>query len=86
MTFTHMPTRFSDYVSHLDFVSSAEGFVFLSALLVSRVYLGAVREDGTGLRVKLWRRTLKIYNYHLLMPAFAFTAAAAFVKKSSVAG
>jgi hypothetical protein len=78
MTFTHMPTRFSDFVNQpIGFVSSAEGFVFLSALLVSRVYLREAQEDTSGLRVKLWRRTLKIYGYHLLMLTFAFTVAAA---------
>jgi hypothetical protein len=83
MTFAHMPTRFSDYVNQpFGFVSSAEGFVFLSALVVSRVYLGDARGDETGLRVKLWRRTLKIYSYHLLMLAFAFTAAAAFAAET----
>jgi hypothetical protein len=83
MTFTHMPTRFSDLVNQpFGFVSSAEGFVFLSALLVSRVYLRDAREDATGMRVKLWRRTLKIYSYHLLMLAFAFTAAATFAAKT----
>ena len=83
MTFTHMPTRFSDYVNQpFGFVSSAEGFVFLSALLVSRVYLGDAQQNETGLRVKLWRRTLKIYSYHLLMLAFAFTAAAAFAVRT----
>ena len=83
MTFTHMPTRFSDYVNQpFGFVSSAEGFVFMSALLVSRVYLRDAREDVTLLRAKLWRRTLKIYGYHLLMLAFAFTAAAAFAART----
>jgi hypothetical protein len=78
MTFTHMPTRFSDFVNQpIGFVSSAEGFVFMSALLVSRVYLREARQDGAGLRVKLWRRTLKIYAYHLLLLTFAFTVAAA---------
>jgi hypothetical protein len=83
MTFTHMPTRFSDFVNQpFGFVSSAEGFVFLSALLVSRVYLRDAQEDSTGVRVKLWRRTLKIYGYHLLMLTFAFTAAAAFAART----
>jgi hypothetical protein len=78
MTLTHMPTRFSDFVNQpIGFISSAEGFVFLSALLVSRVYLREAQEDESGLRVKLWRRTLKIYGYHLLLLAFAFTVAAA---------
>ena len=52
------------------FVSSAEGFVFMSALLVSRVYLRDARQSEGGLCGKLWRRTLKIYGYHLLMLAF----------------
>jgi hypothetical protein len=54
----------------------------MSALLVSRVYLRNAREDGTELREKLWRRTFKIYSYHLLMLAFAFTVAAAFAAKT----
>jgi hypothetical protein len=83
MTFTHMPTRFSDFVNQpFGFVSSAEGFVFLSALLVSRVYLREAQEGEARLRVKLWRRTLKIYCYHLLMLTFAFTAAAAFAEET----
>ena len=83
MTFTHMPTRFSDVVNQpFGFVSSAEGFVFLSALLVSRVYLRDTAQDESRLRERLWRRTLKIYGYHLLMLAFAFTAAAAFAAKT----
>ena len=72
MTFTHMPTRFSDFVNQpVGFVSSAEGFVFLSAMLVGTVYLREAMEDVSGVIVKLWRRTLKIYGYHLLMLAFA---------------
>ncbi|HEY1993146.1 MAG TPA: OpgC domain-containing protein [Edaphobacter sp.] len=83
MTFTHMPTRFSDFVNQpFGFVSSAEGFVFMSALLVSRVYLRDARNDENGLRGKLWRRTFKIYGYHLLMLAFAFTVAATFAART----
>jgi hypothetical protein len=83
MTFTHMPTRFSDFVNQpFGFVSSAEGFVFMSALLVSRVYLRDAQQKETGLREKLWRRTFKIYGYHLLMLAFAFTVAAAFAART----
>src|ERR1700755_1296417 len=83
MTFTHMPTPFSDFVNQpFGFVSSAEGFVFMSALLVSRVYLRDARESEDGLWGKLWRRTLKIYSYHLLMLAFAFTVAAAFAART----
>ncbi len=32
--------------------------------------------------MKLWRRTLKVYSYHLLMLTFAFTAAAAFAART----
>src|SRR4030088_241951 len=83
MTFTHMPTRFSDFVNQpFGFVSSAEGFVFMSALLVSRVYLRDARRSESGLLEKLWRRTFKIYGYPLLMLAFAFTVAAAFAART----
>ncbi len=79
MTLTHLPTRFSDFVNQpIGFVSSAEGFVFLSALLLSRVYMRQAHEDESGLRAKLWQRSLKIYAYHLLMLALAFTVAAAY--------
>jgi hypothetical protein len=79
MTLTHLPTHFSDFVNQpFGFVSSAEGFVFLSAMLVSRVYVRDAQSDESGVRAKLWRRTLKIYGYHLLMLTFAFTVAAAF--------
>jgi hypothetical protein len=79
MTLTHLPTRFSDFVNQpIGFVSSAEGFVFLSALLVSRVYMRQAIEDESALRSKLWKRAFKIYTYHLLMLALAFTVAAAY--------
>jgi hypothetical protein len=33
---------------------------------------------GAALRTKLWKRALRIYGYHLILLAFAFTIAAAF--------
>ena len=79
MTLTHLPTRFSDFVnSPLGFVSSAEGFVFVSALLVGRITIRKLHQDASGARVRLWKRSLKIYGYHLLMLGLAFTVAAAF--------
>ncbi|HYK36040.1 OpgC domain-containing protein [Alloacidobacterium sp.] len=79
MTLTHLPTRFSDFVNQtIGFVSSAEGFVFLSALLVGRIYLRQALEDGSALRARLWQRSLRIYAYHLLMLALAFTVVAAY--------
>jgi hypothetical protein len=79
MTLTHLPTRFSDFVNQpIGFVSSAEGFVMISALLVSRLYSRELLENEPGVRVRLWKRSLKIYGYHLLMLALAFTVAASF--------
>ena len=77
MTLTHLPTRASDLVNQpFGFVSSAEGFVFLSALLVARLYIRKAAEDEVTLRTKLWKRALKIYGYHIMLLIFAFTAAA----------
>ncbi|WP_446742106.1 OpgC domain-containing protein [Silvibacterium acidisoli] len=79
MTLTHLPTRFSDFVNQpIGFVTSAEGFVFLSALLVGRIYIRELMRDDVKARTKLWKRSFKVYGYHLLMLAFAFTIAAAF--------
>jgi hypothetical protein len=79
MTLAHLPTHLSDLVNEpFGFVSSAEGFVFLSALLVARLYIGQAAEDGAALRTKLWKRAVRIYGYHLILLACAFTMAAAF--------
>ena len=77
MTLTHLPTHASDLVNQpFGFVSSAEGFVFLSALLTARLYIRKAATDEIGLRTKLWKRALHIYGYHVLLLAFAFTIAA----------
>ncbi len=79
MTLTHLPTRFSDIVNQpIGFVTSAEGFVFMSALLVSRIYIRKAHEDRDGLRAHLWKRALKIYGYHLLLLTLAFTVVAGY--------
>jgi hypothetical protein len=79
MTLTHLPTHLSDFVNEpFGFVSAAEGFVFLSALLVARLYIRQAVEAGAALRTKLWKRALRIYSYHLIVLAFVFTMAAAF--------
>jgi hypothetical protein len=79
MTLTHLPTHLSDLVNEpFGFVSSAEGFVFLSALLVARLHIGQAAMAGAALRTKLWKRALRIYGYHLILLAFAFTIAAVF--------
>jgi hypothetical protein len=77
MTLTHLPTHMSDLVnSPFGFVSSAEGFVFVSALLVGRLYIREMLADASEVRSRLWKRSLQIYGYHLLMLALAFTVAA----------
>lgn len=79
MTLTHLPTHFSDFVnSPIGFVSSAEGFVFVSAFLVGRLYIRESMLNEHGMRRKLWKRSLKVYGYHLVMLALVFTVAAAY--------
>ena len=77
MTLTHLPTRFSDFVNQpFGYISSADGFVFLSALLIGRLYIRKSMEDPAGLRAHLWRRSFKLYAYHMFLLIFAFTIAA----------
>jgi hypothetical protein len=79
MTLTHLPTHMSDFVNQpFGFVSSAEGFVFLSALLVARLYIRKAAEDEGALRAKLFKRAFRIYGYHVILLTMAFTIAAAF--------
>jgi hypothetical protein len=79
MTLTHLPTRFSDFTNQpIGFVSAAEGFVFISALLVGRIYMRDSLDNSSGVRAKLWKRSLQIYTYHLLMLTLLFTVAAGF--------
>lgn len=83
MTLTHLPTHVSDFLNDtFGYVSSAEGFVFLSALLVGRIYMQRLIADESGVRLQLWKRSLKIYGYHLLMLSLAFTLAAAFAVRT----
>jgi len=79
MTVTHLPTRFSDFVDQpLGFLTSAEGFVLISALLVGRLYIRDLEHDPAHVRARLWKRSLTIYKYHLVMLTLAFTVVAAF--------
>lgn len=78
MTLSHLPTHLSDFVNQpLGFFSSAEGFIFLSALLVGRIYIRKVRESSRAIHHKLWKRSLRLYGYQVLLLTLAFTAAAA---------
>lgn len=81
MTLTHLPTRFADFVNQpIGFLSSAEGFVFMSALLVGRIYIRDMMHDEAGVHLKLFKRSLKIYSYHLLLLFLAFTVAATYAE------
>lgn len=79
MTCVHMPTKFSDVVnSPFGYFSSAAGFVFISGLLVGRLYIHDAMKDPPGVHFRLWKRSLKVYWYHLLTLTLAFTVVAAY--------
>jgi hypothetical protein len=77
MTLTHLPTRISPYSNQVvGYVSAAEGFILLAAILVGRIQEQALNEDGAA-QNKLFHRVLRIYGYHLGLLAFAFSVCAA---------
>lgn len=75
MTLTHMPTGFAHHLSQpFGFVSAAEGFVLVSALLAGRVYgARAQRQSFAELRQGLWRRAVQLYLCQLALLLLAFT-------------
>lgn len=75
MTLTHMPTGFSPVLSQpFGFVSAAEGFVLISAVLAGRVYGNRFERQGFGaLRSSLWQRVRLLYLCHLGLLVLAFT-------------
>ena len=77
MTITHLPTHFSQYSSHLfGFVSAAEGFVFLSAFLIGKIYMRKMNRSGVeSVRESLMQRARQLYSWHLGLILFAFTIA-----------
>ncbi len=79
MAVTHLPTRLSEYTSQpFGFLSSAEGFVFLSAFLVGSTYSRKLIERGEDyVREKLWKRASKLYAAHIGLLLFLFTIVAA---------
>ncbi|HEY0263981.1 MAG TPA: OpgC domain-containing protein [Granulicella sp.] len=77
MTLTHLPTKVSEWANQpFGFVSAAEGFVFLSALLTGKLHGRLLEANPAMLRAKLWGRALRVYGYHLSLLAFAFTVGA----------
>jgi len=75
MTITHVPTRYSQWLSQpLGFVSSAEGFVFLSAYLVGSVYTARATRDGVwAMCGALWRRARLVWLCQIATLIFLFT-------------
>ena len=78
MTLTHLPTHVSPYSNQVvGYVSAAEGFILLAAILVGRIQQGATEKYGaSAAHERLWRRVLRIYSYHLALLAFAFSIGA----------
>jgi hypothetical protein len=75
MTITHVPTRYSQWLSQpFGFVSSAEGFVFLSAYLVGAVYTARATRDGVwAMCGALWRRARLVWVCQIATLIFLFT-------------
>lgn len=75
MATTHVPTRYSTWLSQpFGFVSSAEGFVFLSAYMVGAIYTARALESGVAaMRTTLWRRAGVVWLCQVAMLLFLFT-------------
>lgn len=78
MTLTHLPTHVSVYSNQpLGFVSAAEGFIFLSALLCGRIFGRKLEQEGfRSVWQKLGARAGRLYAYHLFLLGIAFTVVA----------
>src|SRR6201988_2666637 len=73
MVATHLPTFLPTYTNQpFGFVSSSEGFIFLSPLFTGRIYFRVAQAEGyPAMPSKLVLRTLRLYGYHALLLAFA---------------
>jgi len=80
MTLTHLPTAVSIVSNQtFGFVSGAEGFIFLSAFMVAQLEYRIERKSGPSATLRdLSRRTVRIYIYHCILLAIAFTLVAEF--------
>jgi hypothetical protein len=77
MTLTHLPTALTPWVNQpFGYISSSEGFIFLSALFTGRIYYRLFTRDGAQrMTAKLLLRTLRLYGYHVLLLFLAFAIA-----------
>jgi hypothetical protein len=78
MTLTHLPTALTPWVNQpFGYISSSEGFIFLSALFTGRIYFRLLDRDGPeSMNRKFFARTIRLYGYHVLLLLFAFLVAA----------
>jgi hypothetical protein len=78
MTITHLPTKVSSISNQtFGFVSDAEGFIFLAAFLMGRIEQRKQQKVGeSGVLRDVLRRTCRIYFYHCVLLAVAFTLVA----------
>ena len=78
MALVHLPTALTPWVNQpFGYISSSEGFIFLSALFTGRIYYRLLTRDGVGkMNLRLVARTLRLYGYHSLLLFFAFVIAA----------
>lgn len=81
MTYSHIPSATRTWLNYpFGFVSAAEGFVFLSALLVGLIYTRMIEKEGVRpAQEKLLRRVGKLYLYHLALILVLFFGIAPFV-------
>jgi hypothetical protein len=78
MTLTHLPTALTPWVNQpFGYISSSEGFIFLSALFTGRIYFRLLDRDGPeSMKRKFFARTIRLYGCHVLLLLFAFLVAA----------
>lgn len=83
MAADHFGEPVFDYVyEFIGYVSAAEGFVFLSGLLVALVYARYHTHPGLMVEKRIWHRAGVIYLYHLiiLLAVFVFTVGSKWLK------
>jgi hypothetical protein len=75
MALTHLPTKASVISNQtFGFVSGAEGFIFLAAFMVGQIEHRVEQKRGElGTLLDLSKRTVRIYVYHCVLLAIAFT-------------
>ena len=80
MALNHVPTTLDDFTNHpLGFMSSAEGFVFLSGLIGGYVYVKKIWKKGVASAgACCWRRAGTIYAYHIAAFLIVFAWLGAF--------